>query len=178
MALSASAADERAAARSTAVEAITAAGLGDLAEEARAAAVAYMDRVYTSGGFHPTWVAPNWGLSTGPIADRVAATAAVEDAALATIGDGIAPDDVVDTLRAPFELIAAVHPMPAGGDAVPTLGEIRRLGPVWGTVAVLAARVRRVGWFLGEWPILVAAAIAVIAAVGLWLRQERGSTTS
>ncbi len=140
MALSATAARDRASARSAAVRAIAEAGLGDLAEDARGAAIAFMDAMYASGGFHPTWVAP---------------------------------DDVVDALRAPFELIAHVHPMPHGGDALPTLGDVRRLGPVWGSVAVLLVGLAVVGWFLGEWPVSLTVAVGAALIVGAWLHIRR-----
>lgn len=173
LALSPTAADDRSTARASARQAIDAAGLGDVADQAQAAVIAYMDRVYAGGVYHPTWVAPNWGLSTGPVQDRVAATEAVQDAALGMVGEGIAPDAVVATLCAPFELIADVHPMPQGGDALPTLGDVRRLGPVWGGVAVLFVGIPAVGWFLGASPALLAVAIVAALMVGARLRTRR-----
>lgn len=171
--LSPTAADDRSAARASASRAIEAAGLGSVADEAQVAVRAYMDRVYVGGAYHPTWVAPNWGLSTGSVQDRVAATEAVEDAALGMIAEGIAPDDVVATLRAPFELIADAHPMPLGGDAPPTLGDLRRLGSVWGSIAVVLLGLAAVGWFLGEWPVALAVVVGVAIVVGRWVRIRR-----
>lgn len=172
LALSWTAAADRSAARATARQAVDAAGLGHLADEAAAAVFAYMDRLYASGSYHPTWVALNWGLSTGPVQDRVAAAEAVQDAALATVAEGIASDAVLATLRAPFELIADVHPMPRGGDTLPTLHDLRRLGPVWGSVAALLVGCAVLGWFLGAWPGLLVAAVAALV-VDAWLRTRR-----
>jgi|GEM_PF-3075915 len=173
LALSPTASDDRSPARTSAREAIQTAGLDDVADGAQAAVSAYMDRVYVGGAYHPTWVALNWGLSTGSVQDRVAATEAVQDAALAMVGEGIASDDIVATLRAPFELIADVHPMPQGGDTLPTLGDVRRLGPVWGSVAVFLVGFAAVGWFLGEWPILLAVGVGTALVVGAWQRTRR-----
>ena len=92
---------------------------------------------------------------------------------LAMVGEGIASDDIVATLRAPFELIADVHPMPQGGDTLPTLGDVRRLGPVWGSVAVFLVGFAAVGWFLGEWPILLAVGVGTALVVGAWQRTRR-----
>lgn len=176
--LSPTAADDRAEARATADRAIEAAGLGDVADEALVTVRAYMDRVYVGGAYHPTWVAPNWGLSTGSVEDRVAATMAVEDAALATIAEGLAPDAVVVTLRAPFELIADAHPMPLGGDAPPTLGDVRRLGPVWGSVAIVLLALAAVGWFVNAWPVALGVAVGGALAVGRWWRSRRARETA
>lgn len=147
MALSPSAARDRAAARTAAEQVAAASGMAELVDDVRARVRAHMDRVYTGGVYHPTWVTLNWGLSTGPVQDRVAATAAVEDAALATVVDGQAPDEIVATLREPFELIAEAHPPRPGGDALPSVDEVRRLGPFGAAVAVLLI-VIVVAWFL------------------------------
>jgi hypothetical protein len=170
VAMSPHAADARAPARAVVLRAIEDAGLTDLAATARADVRSYLDHVYAGGVYRPTWVALNWGLSTGPVQDRLAATALVEDAVLATIADGLAPEVTVDALRGPFELIAEVHPMPQGGDALPTIAEVRRVGPVWAVVAVLVLGLSLVGWVVGGWPIL---AVAGAIVIGAWLLAGR-----
>jgi hypothetical protein len=174
VAMAPTAAEDRATARAAASAAIEAAGLADLVAETRADVRAYMDRVYAGGVYRPTWVALNWGLSTGSVQDRVGSMAVVEDAALATIAEGLAPPEAIDVLRAPFELIADAHPMPHGGDALPTIDDVRRVGPLWGIVAVLLIGLAVVGWVAGGWPI-----VALVAAVGIvvWLRGGRRRPT-
>jgi hypothetical protein len=77
-------------------------------------------------------------------------------------------------LRAPFYLNADAHPMPHGGDALPTIDDVRRVGPLWGIVAVLLIGLAVVGWVAGGWPI-----VALVAAVGIvvWLRGGRRRPT-
>jgi hypothetical protein len=175
IAMSPTAADDRASARAEVIDAIESAGLAELAATTRADVRAYMDRVYAGGVYRPTWVALNWGLSTGSVQDRLGTIAVVEDAALATIADGLAPQDAVDALRAPFELIAEAHPMPHGGDALPTVDDVRRVGPWWGLVAVLLIGLALVGWVGGGWwPIL--GLVAVVGVVA-WLRGGRPRPT-
>jgi hypothetical protein len=175
IAMSPTAAGDRASARDEVIDAIESAGLADLAAATRADVRAYMDRVYAGGVYRPTWVALNWGLSTGSVQDRVGTMAVVEDAALATIADGLASQDAVDALRAPFELIAEAHPMPHGGDALPTIDDVRRVGPLWGPVAVLLIGFAVVGWVAGGWwPIM--GLVAVVGVVA-WLRGARPRPT-
>ena len=93
----------------------------------------------------------------------MAATAAVEDAALSAVVDGIAADAVVVELRAPFALIADAHPPRPGGDALPTVTEIRGMGALGATVAVVVVAVVIGGFLTGSWPL---AALVVGVALG------------
>lgn len=144
-------APEHADARRAAEVAASAAGLADLVATARERSAAFVDQVYAGGGYHPTWVALNWGLSTGRVEDRLATTSAVQDAALATIVEDLVPGDVVDVLAGPFELIAEAGLPQPGGTALPSMTEMRRHG--LGSMVVMA--------------ILVALVVLSLGAVGL-----------
>jgi hypothetical protein len=167
VALAPSAAVERADTREAALQALEAAGLADIWADTERAIDAHIDRVYSGGGFRPTFVGVNWGLSTGSVGDRVAATAAVKDAALASLADGLATEGDVDTLRAPFEVIAQAHPVPHGGDALPTIDELRRLGPIGMALAVAVGVATLASVVAGLWPLAIAGALLLGVAYAL-----------
>jgi hypothetical protein len=171
VALAPSAAAERADARAAALRAIEAAGLAQLWEDTERAIDKHLDRVYAGGGFRPTFVGVNWGLSTGSVGDRVSATAAVKDAAFASLVDGLAAEGDVDTLRAPFEVIAQAHPVPHGGDALPTIDELRRLGPIGMALAIAVGVATLASILTGLWPLAIAGAL--LLAVGYALGRVR-----
>ena len=167
MALSPSAALDRDEARRTAEAVAAEAGLTSLVDDARRRVREHLEQVYTAGGYHPTWVTLNWGLSTGPVEDRVAATAAVEDAALAAIVDGVAGDAVVAELRAPFELIAVAHPPRPGGDSLPTLEESRGRGPFVALVTIVLVAIDIGGIVTGFWPLALLVLVVLVGALAL-----------
>lgn len=165
VALPALSSDDRASARAAAEQVADAQGLVTVWLDARRAVLTHMDRVYSGGAYHPTWAGLNWGLSTGPVHDRVAATVAVEDAALAAVVDGLAPAEVVDALRGPFELLSDAHPMPVGGDALPTLDDVRRLGRARGLIMIGFVAIAITALLAVSWPFGVVAAVVSIAAL-------------
>ena len=171
VALAPSAAADRAEARAAASRAVEAAGLSDVWDDAQRAVHQHIGRVYAGGGFRPTFVGVNWGLSTGSVDDRVAATAAVEDAALASLADGLAAERDVDTLRDPFEVIAQAHPVPHGGDALPTIAELRRLGPIGMVLAIAVGVASLASVVAGLWPLAIVGAL--LLGAGYAFRRVR-----
>jgi hypothetical protein len=92
----------RAEVRRTIEDDATVAGLGSLLHDTRQRARDYVIRAYAADLYRPTWVGLNWGVSSGILADRLAVTTAVEDAAMAAVVDGVASAEIVDDLR-PFD---------------------------------------------------------------------------
>ena len=80
-------------------------GLGGLVAEARQTARAAVLRRYDEGGFRPTMLGLNWGVSEGTAQDRVAAAVAAEDAVSAAIVEPYADEATLAALASPFELI-------------------------------------------------------------------------
>jgi hypothetical protein len=79
--------------------------LGGLVTEARATARAAVLRRYDDGGFRPTMLGLNWGVSEGTARDRVAAAIAAEDAVAAAIVEPYLDEATLAALASPFELI-------------------------------------------------------------------------
>ncbi len=100
----------RAVARAAAATAAAEAGRAPFLAETRNAAGDWVLRAYSAGMYQPTFFGLNWGRSTGTLPDRVAVAGAVEDAATAAIVEDLVQPAVFDELRAPFELIVAMHP--------------------------------------------------------------------
>jgi len=88
-------------------------GRRDLVAEARREARDIVMRRYADGTFRPTWIALNWGLSGGTVADRVAVAEALADAAaVAAVSDALDPE-IADALAADAEHVLGL----AGGSA-------------------------------------------------------------
>ena len=157
---------ERTPARESAVQACEAAGLGPLLETTREKARTRVIRMYDRNMYQPTWAGLNWGRSLGTVEDRVAVAAAIEDAAIGTVADGVAPADDVETLLEPMRLLVAMHPDEtprsefAGTRWTARVGAVLFLFFVAITVAVLGAYFGPIGW-------AVALAIVVAAAIGI-----------
>ncbi len=102
-----------------ATRALRTAGLAALATEARDAARDRLLERWTGAAYRPTWAGGlNWGVSSGRAEDRAAVVAALEDAALAAVAEGIAPDDVVAALGGDGDAILG---MATGGPAEESL---------------------------------------------------------
>ncbi len=84
-----------------------AAGIGNVLERAREAAVRHVTGVYDEGMFRPTLVGLNWGLSDGPTRDRVAIVHAVQDAVAAAVLGPLAPPGLTAELTDPYDAIAS-----------------------------------------------------------------------
>jgi hypothetical protein len=155
-------------------------GLSELLAEARDAARRAVLRRYDEGGYRPTMVGLNWGVSEGRAQDRMAGVVAVEDAITATVIERWASEDLLTALASPFEV------MQRGGEVAPTFdlseATARRLqAGRAGRAGRGTARVLVVGGFLvvaviafaaGSWA-LVGLAVIATAAVGGGLAQGR-----
>lgn len=144
---------ERQAWRAEAERIAAAAGIGDVLRAARSAVGEHVARVYAGGGFRPTWAGLNWGLSTGPAEDQAAAIEAVEDAVTAVVVEPLAPPELVDGLREPYERMAIAHPMPSTDGELPDV--FRRRGPAGLPIVLLVVLGLAVaGWALGGWTLV------------------------
>lgn len=82
------------------------AGISDVLERAREAAVRHVTGVYDEGMFRPTLMGLNWGLSDGPTRDRVAIVQAVQNAVTAAVLGPLAPPALTAALTDPYDAIA------------------------------------------------------------------------
>jgi hypothetical protein len=139
-------------------------------EDARAATRDEVTRAYSHAMYQPTLIGLNWGLSSGTTEDRIAAAVAAEDAAIAEVAKDVVDRDLYDRLRAPFDLLAAMHPPATPRRAS---GWTRRfpmliLAVVIGSFAIYASQF---GLIAGAIPI-VAAVIIVGATARSAARRE------
>jgi hypothetical protein len=105
--------------RESAGRAIRAAGLGDLLDDARPRFETWAERVFSFGGYDPTWIALNWGRSLGPVGDRVATFLTIDDAVLATVAYELIPDIDRQALIEPFDRMMALRPDRRAGQVEP-----------------------------------------------------------
>jgi hypothetical protein len=66
--------------------------------EARELARDAVLRRYSAGTLHPTWVALNWGISQGTVADRVAIVEVLTDAAAAAVVEDVLDPEIAEAL--------------------------------------------------------------------------------
>jgi hypothetical protein len=163
----------RASARSTAVTAAGAAGLGPYLTKTREDVRARVIRMYDRNMYQPTWAGLNFGRSLGTIEDRVAVAAAFEDAAIGTVAMDVVSADVTEELAEPMRLLIAMHPNEpprsqfAGTRWTARIGALLFLVFVASTVAVLGAYFGPLGW---------AMALAIVVAAGIAIARDRSAT--
>ncbi len=153
-------------ARAIAQAAAARAGRAGELETAVDAARAWVDGAYAARLYQPTWVALNWGRSTGSLEDRVTMTAIVEDAVSAVVVDGLVAATVGETLREPFELVRSMHP---GQLSTPAEARRRR----WGRPAAVVLLVVALTVFFADsvsWVGPVGLAIPLAMAVLIFVR--------
>ncbi len=153
-------------ARAIAQAAAARAGRAGELETAVDAARAWVDGAYAARLYQPTWVALNWGRSTGSLEDRVAMTAIVEDAVSAVVVDGLVAATVGETLREPFELVRSMHP---GELSTPAEARRRR----WGRPAAVVLIIVALTFFFADsvsWVGPVGLAIPLAMAVLIFVR--------
>jgi hypothetical protein len=172
--------------RAVAEAAVGAAGLGELAREARRTARDRLLERWSGGQYRPTWVgALNWGVSTGRAADRAEVIDAIEDAALAAVAEGLVPDDVVVGLASDAEAVLALA---IGGPAEESLATAVHAaaalrspaGAVLLVVVVLLILFSSIiilgaEWLVGSLAAGAVLAVALAVAVGWGIRQARRS---
>ena len=105
----------RMAARERARVAADHAGRSELFDDAVGAARDAAMRAFSRGGFSGTWAATDWSISVATAADRVAAAAAFEEAAMAAVVEDLVDDDTVEVLRASVGELGLASAMPSPG---------------------------------------------------------------
>ena len=167
--------ETRRAARARATQAAVAAGRGGLLDEATAAVREAVLGIFSRSGFSGTWALTDMAVSVTRAEDRVAAAAALEEAAMAAIVEDIVDEETTDILRSTtaglFDLTGMPTPGSLSSFASPKGGSAR--GPIeiaalvaYALVCVVIAAVASLG--IG----LLALAAGLVVAAGL-TRQRR-----
>jgi hypothetical protein len=165
----------RMAARDRARAAASVAGRGPLLREATEAARVTTMQAFARSGFSGTWAATDMSVSVVNANDRVAAAAALEEAAMAAVVEDLVDDDTLDDLRATWDGLASLRGIPSPGAlsslAVPAAVAIR--GPL--QVTILAGFVMLlvvVGLAVGlpDAVVLVGSGLALLAGLA-WRRR-------
>ena len=171
---------DREAARRTATDIAERRGLVDVLSEARERSRRYVVRCFDEGLYQPTIVGLNWGLSDGPVEDRVAAAFAVEDAVTAAVVEPFAPESALMALTGPFELISRGHPADTTVsfvDARPT-PEVEVPSPSGSSErarsraipTIVVGLLVVVGFATGLYVVVVAAIMVALVLAGGWVR--------
>lgn len=105
----------RQAARDRAREVAADAGRSALLDEAVAAARDVTLRAFARGGFTGTWAATETSMSVATAADRVAAAAAFEEAAMAAVVEDRLDPETIDLLRATADELDQAGGLPTPG---------------------------------------------------------------
>jgi hypothetical protein len=154
-------------AQATARQAAASAGRSRLLDEAVSAARETVMRAFSRGGFSGTWAATDWSISVASAADRVAAAAAFEEAAMAAVVEDLVDEETVDILRSSAGELGRTSTLPVPG-SLSTLVEPRRPSPTAaasvgiGTVLVVLAVAL---WFslAAGFGLLILALVALVA---------------
>lgn len=167
--------ETRLVARRVATSAAIAAGRGPLLDEAQSATRESVLDSFARSGFSGTWAATQVSMSVAGPADRLAAAAAFEEAAMAAVVEDLAVDaDSLDVLRSTSRELTGLGALPMPGSlssiasGVPTRGPLRAVVLVAFSLAVVAIA------FTGTIGIgLVALAVGASLAGALSRRSSR-----
>jgi hypothetical protein len=164
----------RVGARDRARQAAVAAGRAELFDEAAEAAREATLRAFARGGFTGTWAATEMAMSVASAADRVAAAAAFEEAAMAAVVEDIVDDETLETLRATAEELDSSTGIPAQGDLSILTRRATSAPNVPLVLGVLLASVA-LGGVIGVTVGLVFGVIVfgIGGAIGAWLARRR-----
>ena len=165
----------RMAARDRARAAASVAGRGPLLREAVAAARESTIRSFARGGYSGTWAATDMAVSVVGASDRVAAAAALEEAAMAAVVEDLVDDDTLEELRSTWEGLVSLRGIPSPGSlsALTAPAALAIRGPIQITIGVafvilLAAAGLVAGIAYG----LVFVAVGLVLLAGLaWRRR-------
>lgn len=91
------------------------AGRGDLFDEATEAAGEMALRAFAQAGFSGTWAATDMAASVATAGDRVAAAAALEEATMAAVVEGLVDAGTLEVLRSSFDELDRSTGMPSPG---------------------------------------------------------------
>lgn len=168
--------ETRLAAEDHARDAALVAGRDTLLRDAVAAARDATIRLFARGGFSGTWAATDMAVSVVRASDRVAAAAAVEEAAIAAVVEDLVDDETLEILRSTWDDLVSLRRIPAPGSlsafAAPVAVTLR--GPLQVAIVGASAIALVVGALaLGSVPgaIVAAAGIALVAGLARRLRQ-------
>jgi hypothetical protein len=161
----------RMAARDVARTAASVAGRGPLLREALAATREVVLDSFARSGFSGTWAATEMSMSVAGPADRMAAAAAFEEAAMAAVVEDLDVDEeTLNVLRSTSLELTSLRGLPMPGSlaslAAPAAGVIR--GPIQITivvVVVLACAAVGFAFFSVAGLIIVFAGVGIVGAV-------------
>jgi hypothetical protein len=102
-------------ARETARSAAEAAGRGLLFDEAITAVRDTTIQAFARGGFTGTWAATDMAMSVASARDRIAAAAALEEAAMAAVVEDLVDEDTLDVLRSTTRALGSLKGIPRPG---------------------------------------------------------------
>ena len=140
-------------AQAVARRAAAAAGRSPLLDEAVAAARETAMRAFSRGGFSGTWAATDWSISVASAADRVAAAAAFEEAAMAAVVEDLVDGDTLEVLRASVGELDRSSAVPSPG-SLSGLADPGRVTP-------------------GTWSIAMGV-VLVVVGIALWVGLGAG----
>jgi hypothetical protein len=166
----------RQAARDRARDAAIVAGRGELLDEAIAAVREAVLRTFARAGFSGTWAVTDMAVSVVRAADRVAAAAAFEEAAMAAVVEDLVDEETLDVLRSTSLQLRDMAGLPTPGSlselGTPAAAAIR--GPIQVIIVMIGCLVAvsaalAFGSVTGF--VLVVAAFAI--GLGIWRRLSQ-----
>lgn len=168
---------ERAAARERARAMASDRGLTDLLADARARARGAVFRRFDEGGYRPTMLGLNWGVSEGTAQDRVAAALAAEDAVTAAIIEPFSDEVTLAALASPFELVHRGREVRTEFDLTRATADRlqRRSGDTVAVVIVIVLSLVAIGGLgvvAGSWPLALLVLLVGIAVVAFLRRRQ------
>lgn len=116
-------------ARKVAVDIAAQHGRTKLLTEAVAAAREMVMRAFARSGYSGTWAVTDWSISVATSADRMAAAAALEEAAVAMVVLDIADDETVDVLQATWSHLVSLRGIARPGDLSRLIEGVTRRRP-------------------------------------------------
>jgi hypothetical protein len=102
-------------ARETARTAAETAGRGSLFDEAVTVARQTTIQAFARGGFTGTWAATDMAMSVASASDRIAAAAALEEAAMAEVVEDLVDEETLDILRSTTRALGSLKGIPQPG---------------------------------------------------------------
>lgn len=158
----------RRAARERASEVARAAGRGALLDDTLDEVRDRTLRAFSRAAFSGTWAASEMAASVASARDRVAAVAALEEAAIAAVAEDLVDEDTLDTLRATADHLLSLTgiptPMALSALGSPRAGASRNPLPS----AIIIVGALALGAYIGSLPGLIvgmALGIALVAAL-------------
>ena len=168
--------ETRLAAEDRARDAALLAGRDVLRREAVAAAREATVAMFARGGFSGTWAFTDMAISVATAADRAAAAAAFEEAAMAAVVEDIVDAETVGILRATSDELAGMTGLPAPGSlsAFATPAPSMMSGPIQRTfIAAFVVFCVGIGLAIGPGLGLVVLALGLAIGAAMTRRQRQ-----